>query len=44
MLGIVLWECVTREDPFAGISPFQVVIQVAQHGERPVLPDSCPRE
>jgi len=26
--GIVLWECVTREDPYVGMPPFQVVLAV----------------
>eukprot|EP01130_Rhizamoeba_saxonica_P011280 TRINITY_DN4680_c0_g4_i1.p1 TRINITY_DN4680_c0_g4~~TRINITY_DN4680_c0_g4_i1.p1 ORF type:complete len:118 (-),score=34.35 TRINITY_DN4680_c0_g4_i1:38-391(-) len=38
--GICLWEFVTREDPFNGQPPFQVVISVANEGLRPEMNDS----
>jgi len=36
--AIVLWEMVTREDPYKGIAPFQVVLAVGTQGARPPLP------
>jgi len=40
--GIVLWECITREDPFAGMPPFQIVLAVGTKGLRPQIPTKCP--
>jgi serine/threonine protein kinase len=40
--GIVLWECITREDPFRGLPPFQIVIGVGTKGLRPPIPTDCP--
>mmetsp|Transcript_9275 Transcript_9275/g.12770 ORF Transcript_9275/g.12770 Transcript_9275/m.12770 type:complete len:732 (+) Transcript_9275:110-2305(+) len=40
--GIVLWECISREDPYAGMAPFQVVIAVGTKGLRPTVPPHCP--
>jgi len=40
--GIVLWECVTRQDPYAGMPPFQVVLAVGNKNLRPRTPDDCP--
>ena len=40
--GIVLWECITREDPFEGMPPFQVVYAVGNQGKRPDIPKKCP--
>ncbi len=34
-LGIVLWEVLTREDPYSGMPPFQVVLAVGTKGLRP---------
>lgn len=42
--GIVLWECATREDPFVGMPPFQVIFAVGREGLRPPLPRICPPE
>lgn len=33
--AIVVWECLTREDPFAGMPPFHVVFSVGTKGARP---------
>jgi hypothetical protein len=41
--GIVAWECASRQDPFAGIPPFQVVFQVGNSGLRPEVPADCPK-
>jgi len=40
--GICLWEMVTREDPFAGTPPYQVVINVATKGARPAINKTMP--
>lgn len=40
--GVVLWECATREDPFVGMPPFQVIFAVGREGLRPPLPRACP--
>jgi len=40
--GIVLWECITREDPYMGMAPYQVVIAVGTKSMRPVIPPGCP--
>ncbi|KAN0028998.1 hypothetical protein ACTFIV_010866 [Dictyostelium citrinum] len=36
--AIVLWEMVTREDPYQGMPTFQIVISVGQHKLRPIVP------
>jgi sterile alpha motif and leucine zipper-containing kinase AZK len=35
--GIVMWECLTRDEPFRGYSPMQIVATLLR-GERPALP------
>eukprot|EP01091_Cochliopodium_minus_P015801 TRINITY_DN5718_c0_g3_i1.p1 TRINITY_DN5718_c0_g3~~TRINITY_DN5718_c0_g3_i1.p1 ORF type:complete len:753 (+),score=164.08 TRINITY_DN5718_c0_g3_i1:413-2671(+) len=40
--GIVLWECITRKDPYDGLPPFQVVYAVGNQGKRPDMPDINP--
>eukprot|EP01132_Coremiostelium_polycephalum_P004784 gene4784-5967_t len=40
--GIVLWECATRSDPYAGMPPFQVIFAVGREGLRPPIPMTCP--
>jgi len=35
--GIVLWEMFSREDPFPGIPPFQIVFIVGNQGRRPIV-------
>ena len=45
--GIVLWEILAREPPFASYTPFQIISKVVQDHERPPLskiPEDCPRE
>jgi tRNA A-37 threonylcarbamoyl transferase component Bud32 len=42
--GIVLWELVTREEPFAGMPAFQVIFAVGTKGVRLPLPSVCPPE
>jgi hypothetical protein len=41
--GIVVWECASRQDPFAGLPPFQVVFAVGNNGLRPEVPENCPK-
>eukprot|EP00026_Physarum_polycephalum_P005313 Phypoly_transcript_05345.p1 GENE.Phypoly_transcript_05345~~Phypoly_transcript_05345.p1 ORF type:complete len:610 (-),score=59.52 Phypoly_transcript_05345:54-1883(-) len=36
--GVVMWELVTREDPYHGMPTFQIVIAVGQHNMRPIIP------
>jgi len=40
--GIVLWECISRDDPYNGMAPFQVVLAVGTKGMRPPIPKDCP--
>jgi len=40
--GICLWQLITREVPFAAMTPIQAAFRVAQ-GERPPIPQSTPR-
>ncbi|KYQ93712.1 protein tyrosine kinase [Tieghemostelium lacteum] len=42
--GIVLWECATRMDPYAGLPTFQVICAVGKEGLRPPTPKSAPPE
>lgn len=36
--GIVLWELVSRQQPFSGLTPIQAAFAVARQGLRPQLP------
>ena len=40
--GIVLWECITRKDPYDDMPPFQIVYAVGNQGKRPDLPETNP--
>ncbi|CAM6091839.1 unnamed protein product [Calypogeia fissa] len=40
--GIVLWELITREEPFKGYHPMQIM-RAIDRGERPPIPLSCPQ-
>ena len=45
--GIVLWEILAREPPFAMYKPLQIAQKVVEEAERPPLskiPDDCPKE
>lgn len=42
--GIVLWELVTRDEPFSGMPAFQVIFAVGTKGVRLPLPAICPPE
>ena len=39
--GVVLWELITGQEPFAGLNPLQVMKQV-DAGERPPFPPGVP--
>lgn len=41
--GIVLWELLTRERPFKGMTPIQAAFAVARQGYRPTLPSQTPQ-
>ncbi|CAM9879142.1 unnamed protein product, partial [Phaeothamnion confervicola] len=40
--AVVLWELITREQPFAGLTPIQAAFAVARQGLRPPLPSGLP--
>ena len=40
--GIILWEMLTHDVPFADKEPMQIVYAVATNGERPPLPNDVP--
>ncbi|PAA70222.1 hypothetical protein BOX15_Mlig034048g1, partial [Macrostomum lignano] len=42
--GVVLWELLTREVPFRGLEPMQIMYVVVQDGKRLPIPASCPTE
>ena len=42
--GVVLWEMVTGEMPFADCTPMQAAVAVAMHGKQLPVPDSCPKQ
>eukprot|EP00727_Mastigamoeba_balamuthi_P010137 m51a1_g5746 putative protein tyrosine kinase (1072) ;mRNA; f:1170442-1177724 len=42
--GIVMWECLTRKDPYFGMPPFKVIFAVGNEGLRPPLPPFTPTE
>lgn len=41
--GIVLWELLTRECPFEGMSSIQCAMAVLNHSKRPEVPNWCPQ-
>lgn len=42
--GICLWEMYSRTDPYKGVPPYQVVLNVANYGMRPEIGDDCPED
>jgi len=42
--GMVMWEMVSRQDPFPNVPPFQVILMVGTQRHRPTIPDNCPPE
>eukprot|EP01023_Acetabularia_acetabulum_P017440 TRINITY_DN18704_c0_g1_i1.p1 TRINITY_DN18704_c0_g1~~TRINITY_DN18704_c0_g1_i1.p1 ORF type:complete len:447 (-),score=69.01 TRINITY_DN18704_c0_g1_i1:165-1505(-) len=43
-LGIVAWECVSKQRAWDGYGEAQIMYRVAELKERPVIPDNCPEE
>jgi hypothetical protein len=41
--GIILWEMLTQECPYEGLSPIQCALSVLNQNMRPVVPDWCPQ-
>lgn len=41
--GIILWELLTRQLPYANMNPLQVSQQVVHHDMRPNPPKDCPK-
>eukprot|EP01089_Gocevia_fonbrunei_P014277 TRINITY_DN3876_c0_g1_i1.p1 TRINITY_DN3876_c0_g1~~TRINITY_DN3876_c0_g1_i1.p1 ORF type:complete len:497 (+),score=74.25 TRINITY_DN3876_c0_g1_i1:52-1491(+) len=42
--GVVLWELITREEPYKGMHKPQIIVGVSKEGLRPQIPVSCPSE
>lgn len=40
--GVVLWELLTRQTPWEGMEPAQIMFAVAAYDRRPPLPSDCP--
>ena len=40
--GIIVWELLTRECPYEGMSPIQVALSVLNRDKRPQIPKWCP--
>ena len=42
-VGVITWELLTREDPFADHDDYQIFVDaVCQDNERPIIPRWCP--
>lgn len=41
--GIILWEMLTQECPYEGLTPIQCALSVLNQNMRPVVPDWCPQ-
>ncbi|KAL4422381.1 hypothetical protein ABPG75_008578 [Micractinium tetrahymenae] len=39
--GLILWELLTWQPPFPGLSAFQIIHAVTERGERPAVPDAA---
>ena len=39
--GIILWEILTRLEPYEEKEPMQIVVEVVNDGLRPTLPAEC---
>eukprot|EP00043_Microstomoeca_roanoka_P015685 m.157511 g.157511 ORF g.157511 m.157511 type:complete len:840 (-) comp16310_c0_seq2:138-2657(-) len=42
--GVIAWELVTLETPYAGMEPYSILWLVAKHGMRLHIPKSCPKK
>lgn len=40
--GVVLWELLTGQVPYADMTPLQAAVGVVQKGLRPPIPPNCP--
>jgi len=40
--GVIIWELVTLEKPFGGMSPLRIVYLVAHQAYTLPIPDDCP--
>jgi len=40
--GVLLWELLTHDVPFRGLTPFMIVRQVTESHSRPLIPQNCP--
>ncbi|KAL3778493.1 hypothetical protein HJC23_000506 [Cyclotella cryptica] len=41
--GIILWEMLTKECPYEGMTPIQCALSVLNENNRPKIPDWCPQ-
>ncbi|KAL9181244.1 hypothetical protein ACHAXT_010049 [Thalassiosira profunda] len=41
--GIILWEMLTKECPYDGMTPIQCALSVLNENKRPEIPDWCPQ-
>ena len=41
--GIILWEMLSRECPFEGMTPIQCALAVLNRNKRPEIPKWCPQ-
>jgi len=41
--GIILWEMLTKECPYDGMTPIQCALSVLNGNKRPEIPDWCPQ-
>ena len=42
--GIVMWEMLTRKEPFSDLTPYMIMTKVAQNGMRPDIPEDDDKE
>ena len=42
--GIVLWEMISRRDPYEGMTPAAVAVAVIRHDHRPAMPPGAPAD
>lgn len=42
--GLIMWGLFTRQIPYADVKPFFKIPLVVASGERPIIPDNCPKE
>lgn len=40
--AVVLWEMLTREIPYDGLTEFRIYSLIAEYGTKLVVPESCP--